>query len=108
MIKLTNLSSRADFKDICKGLKLQARGGAGVDSAGGDTWDLSNSDRLGSSEVDLVNIMIEGCSKLVKMEQCLEKGEPIYEHMPGLGDDSYPGFPTAQSPDKMPDLSNHF
>merc|ERR1711881_514797 len=69
MIKLPRLSKRHDFKDICTGMKLQARGGAGVDGAGGDTWDMSNSDRLGVSEIDLVNIMIEGCAKLVKMEQ---------------------------------------
>merc|ERR1711881_1448 len=86
MMKLPLLSKRPEFKLICTGMKLQARGGAGVDSAGGDIWDMSNSDRLGVSEIDLVNIMIEGCAKLVKMEQCLEKNEPIYEHMPGLGD----------------------
>ena len=49
-------------------MKIQARGGAGVDSAGGDVWDMSNSDRLGTSEVDLVNVMIDGCAKLIQME----------------------------------------
>merc|ERR1711959_579591 len=77
MIKLPLLSKKPEFKDICKSMKLQARGGAGVDSAGGDVWDMSNSDRLGTSEVDLVNIMIEGCAELVKKEQALEKGEEI-------------------------------
>jgi len=81
MLKLKNLSARSDFKDICKSLKLQARGGAGVDSAGGDTWDLSNSDRLGLSEVDLVNIMIEGCAKIIQMEAKLVAGEAIDDHL---------------------------
>ena len=38
-----------------------ARGTAGVDSAStGGTWDISNADRLGKSEIELVNIFIEG------------------------------------------------
>ena len=44
---------------------LQARGTAGVDSAStGGTWDISNADRLGKSEVELVNIFIEGVSQV--------------------------------------------
>merc|ERR1719199_146965 len=96
-----------DFMEICASMKIQARGGAGVDSAGGDVWDMSNSDRLGVSEVDLVNLMIKGCNNLVKAEQALEKGEFIYEFMPGLGDEEYPGFPHDVCPDTIPDLKNH-
>merc|ERR1719473_766702 len=108
MMKLPLLSKRGEFKLICQGLKLQARGGAGVDSAGGDVWDMSNSDRLGTSEVDLVNVMIDGCAKLIQMEQKLENAESTYEFMPGLGDDDFPGFPGKIAPDQMPDLSQHF
>ena len=93
---------------------------------------MSNSDRLGKSEVELVNTMIEGCAKLVKMEQALEAGSaiddlmgasaptpaaepkteskpavPDYASMPGLGDDALPGFSYAETPDAMPDLSEH-
>ncbi|CAD7941806.1 unnamed protein product [Amoebophrya sp. A120] len=108
MVKLPKLSARHDFRDICKGMRLQARGGAGVDSgAVGGIFDISNSDRLGVSEVALVNNMIEGCAKLIKMEQALEKGEFIYEFMPGLGDEEYPGFPHDVCPDECPDLSHH-
>jgi hypothetical protein len=32
MVKIPLLSKRGDFKDLCKYMKLQARGGAGVDS----------------------------------------------------------------------------
>jgi creatine kinase len=78
MVKVPLLSARPDFKDICTKLRLQARGGAGVDSvSAGGIWDLSNSDRLGTSEVDLVNLMIEGCAKIVEMEQNLERGGAI-------------------------------
>jgi len=77
MIKIPHLSAQPDFRDICKKMKLQPRGGAGVDSASvGGIFDISNSDRLGVSEVDLVNNMIEGCAKFVAAETALAKGEP--------------------------------
>merc|ERR1719359_1000831 len=110
MVKVPLLSKRHEFKDICSGLRLQARGSAGVDSvSAAGIWDISNSDRLGISEVELVNLMIEGCAKLVKMEQALESGVPCYEYMPGLGEAPTPGFPwkDQESPDTLPDLSNH-
>merc|ERR1719460_2295189 len=128
MVKIPHVSARPDFKQVCKSMNLQARGGAGVDStASGGIWDISNSDRLGMSEVDLVNKMIEGCAKLVKMEQDMEAGGsgdigapaaapaiplgkdglPDYSKMPGLGEDPYPGFPYDQAPDTMPDLFAH-
>merc|ERR1719456_1996564 len=108
MVKIPLLSARPDFKDICSGMKLQARGGAGVDSSSaGGIWDISNADRLGVSEVELVNLMIEGCAKLVSLEQALEVGKPPYGYMPGLGDEPTAGFPWEECPDKMPDLSGH-
>ena len=40
---------------------ILARGTAGVDSVStGGTFDISNADRLGKSETQLVNIFIEG------------------------------------------------
>merc|ERR1712226_1443653 len=46
MIKIPLLSAQSDFRDICKKMKLQPRGGAGVDSgAVGGIYDISNSDR---------------------------------------------------------------
>jgi protein-arginine kinase len=57
---------------------LQARGTAGVDSAStGGTWDISNADRLGKSEIELVNIFIEGVAQIIRWEQALERGENI-------------------------------
>merc|ERR1719353_925624 len=108
MVKIPLLSARSDFKDICAGLRLQARGSAGVDSGSSSgVWDISNADRLGVSEVELVNLMIEGCAQLVKIEQALETGQPIYEYMAGLGDLPSTGFPWYETPEKMPDLSGH-
>merc|ERR1712149_169441 len=60
------------------GMGLQARGTAGVDSAStGGTWDISNADRLGKSETQLVNIFIEGVAQIIRWEQALEAGTDI-------------------------------
>jgi len=78
MVKLPKFSARKDFKDIMKKMKLQARGTAGVDSAStGGTWDISNADRLGMSEIQLCNLFIEGVAQIIKWEQALEAGEDI-------------------------------
>merc|ERR1712224_1036367 len=56
MVKVPKFSARKDFKEVCARMGLQTRGTAGVDSAStGGTWDISNADRLGKSEVQLVN-----------------------------------------------------
>ena len=61
MVKVPKFSARSDFKAVLAKMGLQARGTAGVDSAStGGTWDISNADRIGKSEVQLVNIFIEG------------------------------------------------
>ena len=54
----------------------------GVDSASsGGTWDISNADRLGKSEVQLVNIFIEGVAQIIRWEQALENGDDIEEQV---------------------------
>merc|ERR1712110_924237 len=74
MVKVPLFSARKDFKDILKKMGLQARGTAGVDSAStGGTWDISNSDRLGKSEIELVNVFIEGVAQIIRWEQALER-----------------------------------
>jgi len=78
MVKVPLFSARPDFKQTLGKMKLQARGTAGVDSAStGGTWDISNSDRLGMSEVDLCNLFIEGVAQVIKWEKALEAGENI-------------------------------
>jgi creatine kinase len=82
MVKVPLVSARADFKDTLKKMRLQARGTAGVDSASsGGTWDISNSDRLGMSEVDLCNLFIEGVAQVIRWEKKLEAGENIDSEM---------------------------
>jgi len=83
MVQLPLLSGRKDFKQICGKMGLQARGTAGVDSAStGGKWDISNADRLGKSEVQLVNIFIEGVAQFIKWEGMLEKGQSIESYLP--------------------------
>merc|ERR1712196_305228 len=78
MIKLPLLSARKDFKAFTKKMGLQCRGTAGVDSAStGGTWDISNADRLGKSEVRLVNLFIEGLTQIIEWEKALEQGQNI-------------------------------
>jgi len=82
MVKVPLFSARADFKDTLKKMRLQARGTAGVDSAStGGTWDISNSDRLGFSEVDLCNLFIEGLAQVIRWEKALEEGKNIDDEL---------------------------
>merc|ERR1711962_1489698 len=75
MIKIPCASSQANFQDWLKERGLQARGCGGVDSASvGGVYDISNSDRLGKSEVELVNTLFDGVQALIQWEQSLEGG----------------------------------
>ena len=76
MVMLPKLSARKDWKQFLAKMGLQARGTAGVDSDNtGGTWDISNADRIGKGEVDLVNILIDGAAKLVQWETMLDAGK---------------------------------
>merc|ERR1712028_188273 len=76
MVKLPNVSGRDDWKALCAKMGLQARGTGGVDSDNvGGTWDVSNADRIGKGEVDLVNTLIEGAAQLVKWESMYDNGK---------------------------------
>ena len=94
-VKLPLLSKHDKFSGILEKLKLQKRGTGGVDTAAeGGIFDISNSDRLGFSEVELVQKVVDGVKHLVQMEKALEKDQPIDELIPG----EHPSFP---------DLSKH-
>lgn len=55
----------------------------GVDTAAvGGVFDISNADRLGFSEVELVQMVVDGVRLLVDMEKRLEKGQSIDDIMP--------------------------
>merc|ERR1711935_1203058 len=66
------------WNEILTKLRLQKRGTGGVDTAAeGGVFDISNADRLGFSEVQLIQMVIDGVSFLVRMEKKLEAGEKI-------------------------------
>ena len=82
-VKLPNLCKDARFSSILDNLRLQKRGTGGVDTAAtGGTYDISNADRLGSSEVEQVQTVVDGVSLLIEMEKRLEKGRSINDLIP--------------------------
>ncbi|XP_064638378.1 creatine kinase M-type-like [Lineus longissimus] len=82
-VKIPHLSQDKRFDSILDALNLQKRGTGGVDTAAvGDTFDISNNDRLGKSEVQLVQSVIDGIDLLIQMEKVLEKGKSINGMIP--------------------------
>merc|ERR1711931_461227 len=69
-IKIPLLSKHEKFADILKAMRLQKRGTGGVDTGSGndDGWfDISNADRLGNSERELVQKVCNGVNLFCKM-----------------------------------------
>jgi protein-arginine kinase len=69
LIKLPKISQRADFKELCKSMSLQARGfnGEHSDSSNG-IYDISNIQRLGKSEKEIIEGLVIGIKKLIELE----------------------------------------
>eukprot|EP00920_Eleutheroschizon_duboscqi_P026661 GHVT01065451.1.p1 GENE.GHVT01065451.1~~GHVT01065451.1.p1 ORF type:complete len:394 (+),score=73.89 GHVT01065451.1:78-1259(+) len=82
MLRIPHLTKHPRFLEIFAPLKLQRRGTDGVDSeSAGGVHDISNSERLGKSEVQLVNTMIEGVQKLIELETALAKGSKVCDQI---------------------------
>nr|KAF6269922.1 creatine kinase B [Myotis myotis] len=82
-IKLPHLGKHDKFAEVLKRLRLQKRGTGGVDTAAvGGVFDISNADRLGFSEVELVQMVVDGVKLLIEMEQRLEQGQAIDDLIP--------------------------
>merc|ERR1711972_62366 len=60
-----------DWKKPLASMALQARGTGGVDTVATEIFDVSNADRMGKTDVCLVNICIEGIAFLVRCEHAL-------------------------------------
>jgi creatine kinase len=66
--------------EVCSKFDLQPRGSSGEHSAAvGGKFDVSNKQRLGFSEVQLVQKMIDGVGKVIKLEQMLAAGSTTEE-----------------------------
>ena len=82
-VKLPKMSENPKFEEVLTNLRLQKRGTGGVDTAAtGGVFDISNADRLGFSEVELVQMVIDGVKLLVEMEKKLEAGGSIDDMIP--------------------------
>merc|ERR1712185_459351 len=76
MIKLPKLNENVELLEkVCAAFDLQPRGSAGEHSAAvGAKWDVSNKQRLGFSEVELVQKMINGVTKVIELEEAMAGG----------------------------------
>ena len=77
MIKLAKLNENVELLEkVCESFDLQPRGSAGEHSAAvGGKWDISNKQRIGFSEVQLVQKMIDGIKQLVQIEEAMASGK---------------------------------
>jgi len=77
-VKIPHVSGHARFEEILEKMRLQKRGAGGVDcEAEGGIYDISNADRIGFSEIELVNMLIAGVHFMVNLEKRMEKGENV-------------------------------
>ncbi|CAD7684378.1 unnamed protein product [Nyctereutes procyonoides] len=82
-IKVPHLGKHEKFPEVLKRLRLQKRGTGGVDTATvGGIFDVSNADHLGFSEVELVQMVVDGVKLLIEMDQLLEQGQTIDDLVP--------------------------
>merc|ERR1712137_1017457 len=88
------------LKERCEQLHLQPRGTRG-ESGGqtGHTYDISNKHRLGYSEVELVQQMIDGVNKLWEEDKKLQRGEKVelYQAMPAQTNGPFPNIQSKHS-----------
>lgn len=82
-LRVANLEKDKRFDDILGKLRLGKRGTGGESSLAVDsTYDISNWARLGKSERDLVQLLIDGVDLLIQMDKKLGAGESIDDLIP--------------------------
>mmetsp|Transcript_9287 Transcript_9287/g.27685 ORF Transcript_9287/g.27685 Transcript_9287/m.27685 type:complete len:373 (-) Transcript_9287:241-1359(-) len=80
-IKLYRLGQQPGFEEMLERLRLETSSrfknneGSGARYTG--VFDIANSERLGQSEVQLINTMINGVGRLIELEKRLEQGETV-------------------------------
>merc|ERR1712187_276640 len=77
MVKLPNFNKNLDLlEECCKTMDLQPRGSAGEHTeAIGGKFDISNKQRIGFTEVQLVQKMIDGVKQIIYWELMLANGK---------------------------------
>jgi len=79
-VKLIRLGKEhpAFFQEILDRLHLEAKSDyAETDQRYTGIFDIANAERLGRTEVQWINIMIQGVQKLIELEKKLERGENV-------------------------------
>jgi creatine kinase len=79
-IKLNRLGQQPGFDELLDRLQLEASSRFKDKQSGGTytgIFDIANSERLGQSEVQLINTMINGVGRLIELEKRLEQGETV-------------------------------
>nr|XP_009666289.1 PREDICTED: creatine kinase M-type [Struthio camelus australis] len=86
-VRLPKLSQHPKFEEVLGRLRLEKPPGrgdtGGVDTAAvGSVFDISNADRLGFSEVEQVQMVVDGVKLMVEMEKKLEQNHSIDDMIP--------------------------
>ena len=77
-VRLPLLGKSSQFAPLLEEMRLQKRGTGGVDTMDDSgVYDISNLDRLGKSEWELVQNVVDGVKMLVNLEKALETDEDI-------------------------------
>jgi creatine kinase len=76
-VKLVRLGQKPGFDELVRRLRLEARPLKFQSQTYTGMFDIANLEALGKTEVDLINLMIEGVGTLIDLEKRLESGEDI-------------------------------
>ncbi|GAX13687.1 creatine kinase [Fistulifera solaris] len=76
-VKLVRLGQKPGFDELVRRLRLEARPLKFQSQTYTGMFDIANLEALGKTEVDLINLMIEGVGTLIDLEKRLENGEDI-------------------------------
>ncbi|XP_041070846.1 creatine kinase M-type-like [Carcharodon carcharias] len=82
-IRLKYVSKHKKFGEVLQRLRLEKIFTGSVDSSvESDVWDISNADRIGFSEVQLLQLVVDGIKLLINMDKYIEHGIPIDDLFP--------------------------
>jgi len=85
-VRIPNLEKHPLFDKILAAMKLGKRGTGGESSLSTDsTYDISNLARLGQSELQLVQLVIDAIDKIIELDKMLGAGQPIEQAAAALG-----------------------
>ncbi|KAL7569879.1 hypothetical protein ACA910_008546 [Epithemia clementina (nom. ined.)] len=77
-VKLVRLGRHPGFDNFVRRLRLEARAEyLRADQRYSGIFDIGNKQALGKSDVELINVMIDGVARLIELEKRLERGEEI-------------------------------